>query len=246
MNILVADDDRMSREMLRRIIESDESHQVTLAADGEEAWKSLCDSTQRFDVGVFDIQMPKVDGLRLVERMRATPSLRSIPAILCTASADRHTVAKASTLNVAHYIVKPYTKDVVLDKLRIVQEEIARQGLEDRETVLTRLGMDAETYRALVERLLQEVLQWLQLTRYTSDLVKFTKLVERAAGLRGACVTFGLTSLVARLEEVEFTVAADSSASQGQHSPLLLAQITPVFETLETEVKRVERQISLG
>jgi CheY-like chemotaxis protein len=245
MNVLVADDDRMSREMLRRIIESDESHSVALAEDGEAAWKLLCDTSNHFDAGIFDINMPRVDGLKLIERMRATPSLRNIPAILCTAAADRNTVGRASALSVSHYIVKPYTKSVVLDKLKTVQAELARQGLEDRSSILDRLGTDEETYRVLVSALVTEIQRWLKLTRYTSDLSKFVKLAGRAPGLRGACNVLGLTSLVKRLDEVEFTLVSDSAASQGQQSPLLFGQIAPVLEQLELETSRVLRQLAL-
>jgi CheY-like chemotaxis protein len=245
MNVLVADDDRMSREMLRRIIESDESHSVTLAEDGEQAWKFLCDTGNRFDVGIFDINMPKIDGLRLIERIRATPSLRSLPAILCTAAADRNTVGRASSLAVSHYIIKPYTKAVILDKLQTVRAEIAKLGLQDREQVLKRLGVDDETYRALVLAMLAEIQKWLDQARYTSDLVKFGKLAERVVGLRGGAALFGLNSIVSRFEEVEFTVVSNSAASQGQTSPLLLSQIAPVFESLAQEITRVEQQIKL-
>lgn len=232
--------------MLRRIIESDEQYQVVLAEDGEEAWKILCDSTKHFDVGIFDINMPRIDGFRLLERMRATPSLRNVPAILCTAAADRSTVEKASSLAVTHYIVKPYTKSVILDKLKTVQSEIARHGLEDRETVLKRLGMDVETYSVLVLALIGEIESWLQVTRYTADMGRFTKLAQRAAGLHGACATFGLSSLVERLEEIEFTLVSDSAASQGQQSPLLFSQMAPIFELLQQELKRVQRQVEMA
>lgn len=241
MNILVADDDRMSREMMRRIIESEEHYHATVAADGEEAWKHLCEKT--FDVVIFDINMPKIDGLRLVERMRATPSLREIPAILCTAAADRHTVGKASALSVSHYIVKPYTKAVILDKLQTVQREIAKLGMEERDSVLKRLETDEETYRVLVRALLEEIHRWLQLTRYTAELGRFAKLAGRAPGLRGACATLGLSSVVSRLEEIEFTVVSDSAASQGQQSPLLFAQMAPLFEQLDLEVRRAQKQM---
>lgn len=245
MNILVAEDDRLSREMLRQIIESDESHKVTLAMDGEEAWKLLRENPNAYDVGVFDINMPKIDGLRLVERMRATPFLKNIPAILCTAAADRSTVAKASTLSVSHYIIKPYAKNVILEKLQTVRNEIARQGLEDREAVMKRLGLDDAVFRLLTSALLEDMLKWAQASRYTADLGKFATLIQRASGFRGAAKLFGLVTLLNRLEEIEFTAGANSGASNGQPSPLLLAQIVPVFEALEEDVKRVLRQLSL-
>ncbi|HEU5078617.1 MAG TPA: response regulator [Opitutaceae bacterium] len=243
MNILVADDDRMSREMLRRIVESDENNRVTLAEDGEEAWNILCEGSQQFDVGLFDINMPRTDGLQLIERIRATPSLRHIQTMLCTAAADRNTVGRASALSVSHYIIKPYSKDLILSKLKAVREEIARQGVENRESLLARLGVDEETYLVLATALLDEVERWLQHARYTSDLARFAKLAERAPGLRGGCVLLGLNALVTRFTEIEFTLASDSAASKGQQSPLLLSQIAPIFEALDQEAKRIRRQL---
>jgi CheY-like chemotaxis protein len=244
MNILVADDDRMSREMLRRIIESDPTYQVALAEDGEEAWKLLGDESQQYDVGIFDINMPKIDGFGLLERMRASPRLKSLPVILCTAAADRSTVGRASALSVTHYIVKPYTKSVVLDKLQTVKSEMTRQGREDHGAVLQRLGIDAETYQVLVKALIGEINQWVQTARYTSDLGKFAKIAQRASGLRGASDLFGLDALVTRFGDIEFTLLSDSAASKGQQSPFLFAQIGPIFDLLEQEAKRVSRQLA--
>ncbi len=246
MNILVAEDDRMSREMLTRMIESDEAYQVTAAADGEEAWKVLCDGTQQFDVGIFDINMPRIDGFQLLERIRATPSLRNLKAMLCTAAADRTTVERASGLAVSHYLVKPYNKAVILGKLKIMRAELTRLGVENRDELLKRLGMDVEIYGVLVTALLDNMSEWVTNARYTSDLTKFAQLTRRTEGFRGASATFGLTSVVSRLDEVEFTLVSDSAASQGQQSPLLLSQIMPIFEQLDEELKRVRRYLELA
>lgn len=244
MNILVADDDRMSREMLRRIIESDASYHVSLAEDGEEAWKMLGEEGKRYDVCMFDINMPKTDGFGVVARMRAAPSLKNIPVILCTAAADRSTVTKASALAVSHYIVKPYTKNVILAKLQTVSAEIARSGREDFSQILQRLGLDAETYRALVKTLLDETAKWSQGTRLAPDLGKFGKLAQRASGLRRASDIVGLNALVARFGEFDATVKSDSAASKGEHSPFLLAQIAPVLDLLDQETKRIAQKLA--
>ncbi len=246
MNVLVADDDRLSRELLRKIVESDSTYRVLLAEDGEEAWKTLCDEGNPIDIAMLDIHMPRVDGLAVIERMRAIPTLKNIPVILCTAAADRSTVAKASTLSVAHYVVKPYAKDVILAKLQTVRQEITRNSFENLGEVLHRLSIDDETYRALASALLKEIGAWLQTTRFTTDLGRFVRLSERAAGLRGACELFGLPSLVHKLGEIEFTLLSDSAASKGQQSPLVMGQLAPIFETLEREIKRVQRHLGLA
>src|SRR3569833_225207 len=153
MNILVAEDDRMSREMLTRMIASDENNHVIAAADGEEARKILCSGEHEYDVGIFDINMPKIDGFQLLERIRAMPSLRHLKAMLCTAAADRTTVERASGLAVLHYIVKPYNKAVILAKLAAIREELMRLGAESREQLHKRLGVDNEIYTVLVNAL---------------------------------------------------------------------------------------------
>ncbi len=246
MNILVAEDDRMSREMLTRMISSDEDNHVVAAVDGEEAWKFLNDGNHEFDVGIFDIHMPKIDGFQLLERIRAMPSLRHLKAMLCTAAADRTTVERASGLAVAHYIVKPYNKTVILAKLKALREELARLGSENRDELLKRLGLDNEVYEVLVSALLENLDNWLSSARYTSDLAKFAQLTKRTPGFRGGAALLGLTSIVTRLDEVEFALVSDSAASQGQQSPLLLSQILPIFEQLDEEIKRARRHLELA
>jgi CheY-like chemotaxis protein len=246
MNILVAEDDRMSREMLTRMIASDADNHVVAAADGEEAWKLLCGGEHEFDVGIFDINMPKIDGFQLLERIRAMPSLRHLKAMLCTAAADRTTVERASGLAVSHYIVKPYNKAVILAKLAAMREELTRLGAESREELLKRLGVDSEVYSVLVNALLEDLDNWVGSCRYTSDLAKFVQLTKRTAGFRGGAQLLGLSAIVSRLEEVEFTLVSDSAASHGQQSPLLLSQILPIFEKLDEEIKRARRHLELG
>ena len=246
MNILVAEDDRMSREMLTRMIASDEGNHVIAAADGEEAWKILCGGTHEFDVGIFDINMPKIDGFQLLERIRAMPSLRHLKAMLCTAAADRTTVERASGLAVSHYIVKPYNKAVILAKLSAMREELARLGSENRDELLKRLGLDNEVYSVLVNTLLEDLESWVSGCRYTSDMAKFGQLTKRTVGFRGGAALLGLTSIVSRLDEVEFTLVSDSAASHGQQSPLLLSQILPIFEKLDEELKRARRHLELA
>ena len=246
MNILVAEDDRMSREMLTRMIASDPDNHVLAAAGGEGGWNPPSSGQPEFDVGIFDINMPKIDGFQLLERIRAMPSLRHLKAMLCTAAADRTTVERASGLAVSHYIVKPYNKAVILAKLAAMREELTRLGAESREELLKRLGVDADVYSVLVNALLEDLDNWVGSCRYTSDLAKFVQLTKRTAGFRGGAELLGLSAIVSRLEEVEFTLVSDSAASHGQQSPLLLSQILPIFEKLDEEIKRARRTLMMN
>ena len=58
MNILIAEDDDISRDLLHRILEREADCALTMAEDGEKAWALLNDPAQHFDVGIFDLMMP--------------------------------------------------------------------------------------------------------------------------------------------------------------------------------------------
>jgi CheY-like chemotaxis protein len=77
MKILIAEDDRISRLLMQRILEADGGHALTMANDGEEAWQQLLASPEPFDVCLLDIMMPRLDGLGLIARMRASRPSRS-------------------------------------------------------------------------------------------------------------------------------------------------------------------------
>jgi CheY-like chemotaxis protein len=118
INILVAEDDPVSRNLLCRILETDADNRAIPAADGAEAWALLNEPARAVDLAFLDIMMPQINGLDLAERIRTTPALHSLPIILCTALQDRQTVSKAAALGLRHYIVKPVNKPIVIAKLK--------------------------------------------------------------------------------------------------------------------------------
>lgn len=203
MHLLLAEDDKISRDLLRRIIES-EAHTVTLANDGDEAWALLQKMGKSFDACVFDICMPQISGLELVERMRADDGLKRLPVIICTAVHDRATVQRAGALGVGHYVLKPYSRTVMLEKLR--QIRAARQDddatpMEAASAVCSRLGIDADFHREMIGTVLEEANGFARDLRAGGG--EYPKLFIRARGLSGSCLTFGLKSAAGRLDQIE-------------------------------------------
>ena len=74
MRILVVDDDRAVRESLRRSLAFN-GYQVDLASDGQAALDAV--TAQRPDAMVLDVMMPRLDGLEVCRRMRASSSSRA-------------------------------------------------------------------------------------------------------------------------------------------------------------------------
>lgn len=125
MKILIADDEPQYRDLLALIFQKWPDHQMTLAADGQEAWSLLDDPKRWYDVVFLDLNMPKLTGLDVLQRLRDSPLHRTIVSVMCTARNDRETITQAISLGAKHYIVKPWTEQIIADKLRSIAESRA-------------------------------------------------------------------------------------------------------------------------
>ena len=126
MNILVVDDDPVSRRVLRQILVAAEPGcTVAEASGGTEAIALLQNSPTGFDAAFLDISMPDLDGLELLRRIRTSSTLSELPVVLCTSANDRATVIKAAAAGARHYIVKPPAPAIVADKLRQIAGAVA-------------------------------------------------------------------------------------------------------------------------
>jgi CheY-like chemotaxis protein len=110
MRILVVDDDVALREIVCEVLES-AGYQAAPAADGEEALAALCDS-ERADVVLLDLMMPRMSGYELREKLLETPSLAEIPVVLMTASRGVDTSTLAPLAGV---LLKPVDVNQLLD-----------------------------------------------------------------------------------------------------------------------------------
>lgn len=117
-SLLITDDDRDFRETLREVFEP-RGYRTRMASDGEEALQILFHES--IHVAVFDMHMPRLDGLEAVQRLR---ELRiSIPCILLSASLDEKLVAAAQRVEIFASLSKPVSFREILrvvgDALRL-------------------------------------------------------------------------------------------------------------------------------
>jgi DNA-binding response OmpR family regulator len=127
--ILVVDDDADTRFLLRMMLAGD-GFEVSLAGDGEQAWTSLQASVP--DLLLTDLMMPELDGIGLVQRVRADPALASLPVILLSAKSGICEQADAITLGADDYLIKPVQKADLLERIRM-KMTAARPGMEAAE-----------------------------------------------------------------------------------------------------------------
>lgn len=102
--VLVADDNPVSRELIREILEYDH-YEVIEAGDGGEALDKL--RHHHPDLALLDIQMPVKDGNAVIREIRADPQLSKLPVAALTAYAMQGDREKALALGFNAYITKP-------------------------------------------------------------------------------------------------------------------------------------------
>lgn len=204
MKLLIADDDRISRLLLRSILLALPDCTLVEAPDGHSAW-DLLNEPPPPDLCILDNVMPGLTGLALLERIRQEPKLARLPVILCTSSRELDCVERAARLRARHYILKPFQAQLVRQTvLQAYRETQAHQALADPDEVCQRLGLSRQDYAALLAELLADLEP--ALTRVGAALgdgTLPTALLETNA-LRGACAHLGarpLAEALARMEE---------------------------------------------
>ena len=132
MKILIAEDNAISQELLKKILIS-KGHEVIVAGDGRVAWDLLCQGLNP-DLAILDIMMPSMSGLEVLQRVRRDPRFRRLKAILCSALRDRETIAQGAALGIEYYILKPFKPDLVLQQ---VEKALASAAPEITDPVAT-------------------------------------------------------------------------------------------------------------
>lgn len=123
--VLIADDEfhilRAAEFKLKR-----HGFDVVCASDGEEAWESLCE--QPADLVITDFQMPRTNGLQLIERMRSEPTLADIPVIMLTAKGFELPHREvANQLGIIEIIDKPFSPRELCERAQMALDEARRR-----------------------------------------------------------------------------------------------------------------------
>ncbi len=107
-NILLVEDSKAIRSMIRVSLEESGGFFVVEAGNGFEALKTL--PTRRFDLIITDINMPDINGLELIGFVKTNPAYRDIPLVIVSTEKTEADVKRGLALGAAGYVVKPFTK----------------------------------------------------------------------------------------------------------------------------------------
>ncbi len=116
---LVVDDSRAMRLILSKTLR-ELGFEVAQAANGREALDTMGREGASFGLVLVDWNMPELSGLEVVRSLRAQPAFDRVPVMMVTTETEIEQMVRALEAGANEYIMKPFTREVVEDKLRLL------------------------------------------------------------------------------------------------------------------------------
>jgi len=127
IKVLVVDDFPTMRRIVKNLLKQLGFENIDEAENGEDALRKL--KSGDYGLVVSDWNMPVMEGLELLKHIRNDPQLKDIPFLMVTAEAEKEKVIEAIKAGVDNYIVKPFTGEVLKEKLeKIAQKKPSLKG----------------------------------------------------------------------------------------------------------------------
>jgi len=126
IHILVVDDFPTMRRIVKNLLKDLGFENVDEAEDGVMALEKL--RAADFDLVVSDWNMPNMDGLTLLQHIRADPALAQLAVLMVTAEAKKENIIAAAQAGASGYVVKPFTAATLEEKLNKIFEKRSPTG----------------------------------------------------------------------------------------------------------------------
>lgn len=121
---LVVDDFSTMRRIIKGLLKDLGYQRAEEAEDGDSALKLI--RTQTVDIVITDINMPNINGFELLSIIKTDPDLRHLPVLMVTAEARKEDIVRAAKGGAAGYIIKPFNKVNLEEKIRAIVARTAR------------------------------------------------------------------------------------------------------------------------
>ena len=116
---LVVDDSKTIRMIIKRIL-IDLGYEVCEAGNGLEALKVLDKEKTAVSLVLADWNMPEMNGMELVKSLRQNPEFASMKVLMVTTETEIGQMTAAMEAGANEYVMKPFTKDILVEKLELV------------------------------------------------------------------------------------------------------------------------------
>lgn len=123
LKFLIVDDFSTMRRIVRGLLKEMGCNNADEAEDGAIALNML--KVQRFDFVVSDINMPNMNGFELLKAIKSDETLKYLPVLMVTAEARKADIVLAAQCGAAGYIVKPFTKVTLEEKVTKILQKLS-------------------------------------------------------------------------------------------------------------------------
>ncbi len=115
MKILIVDDFSTMRRIIKNILKQIGFASIDEAENGEVALSKIIDGD--YDFVISDWNMPEMSGIELLKKVRTSETVKDLPFLMVTAESKKENVIEAVKAGVNNYIVKPFTAEVLQEKI---------------------------------------------------------------------------------------------------------------------------------
>jgi len=120
LKLLVVDDSSTMRRIIKNTLSRLGYTDILEAENGAKAWEIMAAPDSEVKILITDWNMPEMNGLELVKKVRAEQKYSDVPIIMVTTEGGKAEVITALRAGVNNYIVKPFTPQVLKEKLEVV------------------------------------------------------------------------------------------------------------------------------
>ncbi len=116
LSILIVDDMRSMRSIVKRVLQDMGFKGLTEAGDGQEALSML--RSKKFDLVICDVEMPKMSGIELLDEVQKDEELKQVPFIMLTAMSQREKVVEILEHDVCDFVLKPINPQMLEQRVQ--------------------------------------------------------------------------------------------------------------------------------
>ena len=118
--VLIVDDMKLARLRVRKVCEDMGFYPISEAASGAEAWQGIGDLRVKPDLILTDYNMPDMNGIQFLERVRKHEEISGVPVIFITSEGEKELIITAVSLGVTDFVVKPFADHLLVEKIQSV------------------------------------------------------------------------------------------------------------------------------
>tara|TARA_R110001592_G_scaffold175466_5_gene414735 strand:+ start:60173 stop:60853 length:681 start_codon:yes stop_codon:yes gene_type:complete len=226
MQIIVVDDDAVSRFALVDLMQIMGFTDILQFQDGLQAWNFL-QSNPMPVLCCCDVRMPKMSGIELLEKIRTDTVLSNLNFVLITSGSDRDTVQKAIMLNVGGYIVKPFNADGATEKIQEILAKYWKNVAEEPLATAKRLAIPSDKLKAYFSAFKTQLDKFMA----DADSIEDDNLDVQIDAMQTGCLTLGLWHSAKELEKLK---------TRPDKRECLIAYLKTVFSAVDYQLKQLK------